>query len=108
MNELISLDPTAVRALEQWIADDPRPGLAFRVSVESGGCSGLRYEVILDDGRGPGDIVTSCRGVDVVCDPRAARYVLGARISFSENGFRVTNPNARGACMCGASFSALV
>jgi len=92
MNHVVSLDESAVTTFKQWIEDDPRPRLAFRVSVEPGGCAGLRYEVILDDRRAPDDIVYSCDGVDVVCDPRTARYIQGATISYSETWFRGRQP----------------
>src|SRR5580658_1832858 len=89
----VSLDASTVTALKDWFASDPRQHLAVRVKIEPGGCSGLRYEVSLDDTRTPDDLVFSCAEIDVICDPVAEPHLRGATIHYSETGFSVRNPN---------------
>ena len=80
----------------------------LRISVQPGGCSGLRYQLFFDERQLDGDVVKSYDGVSVVTDRMSAPYLSGATIDFvdtiEKQGFTIDNPNATGSCACGDSF----
>jgi iron-sulfur cluster assembly protein len=75
-----------------------------------GGCSGLRYELALDDRVGESDTEVVENGVRVIVDERSALYLVGTTLDFvdtlQESGFKMLNPNAKSTCGCGESFGA--
>lgn len=80
-----------------------------RVSVVSGGCSGLSYQLDFDNEQKPKDQVFEDNGIKVVTDMKSLLYLLGTTLEFSEGldgkGFYFNNPNASRTCACGESFS---
>lgn len=103
-DRLVILTPEAadrVRALLQTRHDG---GSGLRVVVEPGGCSGLRYVVSFDRAKDD-DILVESHGISILLDHESEPLLRGAVIDFHEAGFSVRNPNARGACACGASFA---
>ena len=107
---MIELSQNAEREIMRLIGNSPRPETAFlRVQVKTGGCSGLTYDVRLDDKKGGADREFEQNGARIVCDDKSLPYVDGMTIDFSHalvgGGFRFVNPNASGSCGCGTSFS---
>ena len=102
------LTDTAAAKLKQLIEAEDQPGLALRVAVQPGGCSGLRYQLFFDDRSLDGDVLTQINGVGVVVDRMSVPYLGGAVIDFvdtiEKQGFTIDNPNAQGSCACGDSF----
>ena len=105
---MINVTENAVRQLQSLLserADDSPKGL--RVQVAKGGCSGLHYEMTLDEKR-DGDAVVERDGMRFFIDGDSAPYVRGATLDFCDGltgtGFRVLNPNASRTCGCGSSF----
>ena len=94
-----------VRAL---LDQEGRDDLQLRVSVQPGGCSGLRYQLFFDERNLDGDTVRDFDGVAVVVDRMSTPYLHGATIDFvdtiEKQGFTIDNPNATGSCACGDSF----
>jgi iron-sulfur cluster assembly accessory protein len=82
--------------------------LQLRISVQPGGCSGLRYQLFFDERTLDGDVTTDFDGVVVVVDRMSVPYLNGAMIDFVDSiekqGFTIDNPNATGSCACGDSF----
>ena len=80
-----------------------------RVSVLSGGCSGLTYDLKFDNEPKPQDQVFEDKGVRVVTDLRSFLYVCNTTLEFSGGldgkGFQFNNPNASRTCACGESFA---
>ena len=80
-----------------------------RVSVTSGGCSGLSYNLDFDNQLKPADQVFEDKGIRVVTDLRSFLYVHNTVLEFSGGldgkGFVFNNPNASRTCACGESFS---
>lgn len=94
------------RILESDFADEE---IRFRLAVESGGCSGLRYRDLMPDEKlNDNDLVVDYGGVEVVIDKKSAPYLDGAIIDFEDSmmnqRFVIENPNAGGTCACGDSF----
>ena len=94
-----------VRAL---LDQEGRDDLQLRVSVQPGGCSGLRYQLFFDERSLDGDTVHDFHGVSLVVDRMSTPYLHGATIDFvdtiEKQGFTIDNPNATGSCACGDSF----
>ena len=105
----ISLTEVAASKVKQLLEAEGVDDLALRISVAPGGCSGLRYQLSLDDRDLDGDVVTDFFGVNVVTDRMSAPYLMGATIDFVDTietqGFTIDHPNAGSSCACGDSFS---
>lgn len=82
---------------------------ALRVAVEGGGCSGFQYDIRLEDGALPDDMVLEKDGLRVLVDAVSLPFLANAVIDFSEEligaRFVIENPNASSSCGCGTSFS---
>ena len=80
-----------------------------RVSVTSGGCSGLSYMLDFDDTPQENDQVFEDNDVKVVTDLKSFLYLCNTTLEFSGGldgkGFAFNNPNASRTCGCGESFS---
>ena len=104
------MSPRAIAKAKDFIASNNTPGHALRVSVVGGGCSGLSYRLELDDQIGENDRSADYDGVKVVTDPKSLMSLVGTEIDYVEGlqgaGFTFKNPNAKGGCGCGSSFSA--
>lgn len=104
----IVLTEGAAGKVKDLIANEDVDNLSLRISVAPGGCSGLRYQLQLDDRQLDGDVVKDWFGVAVVTDRMSAPYLMGATIDFvdtiEQQGFTIDNPNATGSCACGDSF----
>ncbi|MBK8192438.1 MAG: iron-sulfur cluster assembly accessory protein [Lewinellaceae bacterium] len=81
----------------------------IRVSVVSGGCSGLSYKMDFDNEQKPNDQVFEDNGVKVVTDLKSFLYLFNTTLEFSGGlngkGFSFNNPNATRTCGCGESFA---
>lgn len=87
------------------------PDIPIRVSVISGGCSGLTYDLDFDSDMKitKEDKEFEDHGVKVVVDMRSFLYLAGTNLDYSGGltgkGFHFQNPNAVRSCSCGESFS---
>lgn len=81
----------------------------LRVSVVSGGCSGLSYKMDFDDAVKPTDQVFEDNGMKIVTDMKSMLYLFNTTLEFTDGldgkGFHFSNPNANRTCACGESFS---
>ena len=84
-------------------------GVGLRVSVKKTGCSGFAYVVNYADDIAADDIVFEDRGVKVIVDKDSLGYIDGTEVDFVKQGlneaFRFRNPNVKGECGCGESFT---
>lgn len=82
---------------------------AVRVSVTSGGCSGLTYHLDFVDAPSTNDEVFHSHEITLCCDRKSFFYLIGTELDFSDGlqgkGFYFNNPNASRTCACGESFS---
>ncbi len=105
---VVSLSDAAALKLREITAEEPNPNIGLRVYVYSGGCSGFRYGMMLEDAPTPEDQVLQANGVRVYVDPGSIQHLMGAEIDYVDTlmgaGFTVNNPNAVAACGCGSSF----
>src|SRR3954470_14725243 len=86
---------------------DPTHGL--RIAVRGGGCSGFEYALDFEKEPRENDWVYDQGGITVFVDAVSARYLEGTSIDYvlgsTGAGFKFNNPQARGTCGCGSSFT---
>ena len=106
---MITLTENAAVKVKQLIEQEGDDGLALRVAVRPGGCSGFAYEMFFDTDVAADDVTTEFGGVRVIVDPGSAQLLTGAELDYKDgldqSGFSITNPNAQKTCGCGQSFS---
>jgi iron-sulfur cluster assembly protein len=107
---MINVTDNAVRQLKTLLNNgENKPEKGLRVQIAKGGCSGLQYEMSLDEPRA-GDAVVEREGVRFLIDPESATHLEGATLDFRDGltgvGFQIVNPNAARTCGCGSSFEA--
>ena len=105
---LVVLSDAAAGKLQELVQAEANPSIGLRVYVYSGGCSGFRYGMMLEDQPSTEDITVETKGIKVYVDPQSTQYLGGAEIDYLDTlmgaGFTVNNPNAVSACGCGSSF----
>jgi iron-sulfur cluster assembly protein len=105
----ITLTERAQARIAELMAKAPEGAIGVKLSTPRRGCSGLAYSV---------DYVTEEQGFDEKIETRAGTfyvdgasilYLIGSTMDWSEDdfaaGFTFDNPNAKGACGCGESFT---
>jgi len=112
----ITVTEKAAKEVQRIINDEQGKGsmpekIYLRMSVQGGGCSGFQNKLDLDVNVKPEkDEIFEVNGVGVVVDKISLMYLEGATVDFHDDhlnkrGFSITNPNAKGSCGCGSSFS---
>ena len=105
---LITVSPTAINKVVQFIKEEKKENAGLRVYVAGGGCSGLTYGMALEDSESDDDIVTENDGLRIFIDPVSAKYLKGCSVDYKESlegsGFKINNPNVVSTCGCGHSF----
>ena len=105
---VLSLSDAAAAKLRELTKEETNPDIGLRVYVYSGGCSGYRYGMMLEDQPTPDDRVLLSNGLKVYVDDKSIPLISGSEIDYVDTlmgaGFTVNNPNAVAACGCGSSF----
>lgn len=104
----ISLTSAAAHRVQTFLARRGH-GLGLRLAIKKTGCSGFSYVVNYADEVGADDVVFEEHGVKVIVDRDSLDYIDGTQIDFVKEGlneaFRFRNPNVKGECGCGESFT---
>ena len=104
----ISLTPAAADRVHKFLAARGH-GLGLKLGVRKTGCSGFAYVIDYADQQASGDLVFEDQGVKVFVDPDSLPLIDGTTVDFVKQGlneaFRFRNPNIKGECGCGESFS---
>ncbi|MEX0964805.1 MAG: iron-sulfur cluster assembly protein IscA [Pseudohongiellaceae bacterium] len=104
----ISISDTAARHVADQLAERGH-GIGIRVGVKTTGCSGMAYVLEFVDKLEVGDEIFEEQGVKIIVDPKSLVYIDGTEMDFVKHGvnegFEFKNPNAKGECGCGESFS---
>ncbi len=105
---LVVLSDAAAGKLRELVEAEQNPAIGLRVYVYSGGCSGFRYGMMLEDQPSAEDLTVESKGIKVYVDQQSTQYLSGSEIDYLDTlmgaGFTVNNPNAVSACGCGSSF----
>ena len=104
----VKLTPAAANKVKNLLSQEDNADYRLRLAVESGGCSGLIYQLFFDERVEDGDAIVEFDGVGVIVDRKSGPYLDGSTIDFQDTiekqGFTIDNPNAQGSCACGDSF----
>src|SRR5258708_25866385 len=105
---VVALRDAAAAKLRELTNEETNPNIGLRVYVYSGGCSGFRYGMMLEDQPTAEDNTLDVNGVKVYVDGQSIPLLKGAEIDYVDTlmgaGFTVNHPNAVAACGCGSSF----
>ena len=98
-----------ILAINQNEPSKPIQTPTIRVSVVSGGCSGLSYKMDFEANPTPNDQIFEVKNIKMVVDKKSFFYLIGTQLEYTDGlqgkGFHFVNPNASRTCACGESFS---
>lgn len=104
----ISMTPAASERVKLFL-DNRGKGIGLRLGVKTTGCSGLAYVLEFVDSLNEDDEVFSIDDVKIIIDGKSLVHLDGTQLDFIKEGlnegFKFTNPNAKGECGCGESFN---
>jgi len=84
-------------------------GLGLRLGIKTTGCSGFAYVLEFVDDLNEDDELFTIENVKIIIDAKSLVYLEGIELDFVKEGlnegFKFTNPNAKGECGCGESFN---
>lgn len=105
----ISLTEDARARIAALMAKAPAGTAGVRLSTPRRGCSGLAYSLDYVGEPRAGDERVALPGGDLFIDGGSLLYLIGSRMDWREDeftaGFVFENPNAKGQCGCGESFT---
>jgi iron-sulfur cluster assembly protein len=108
-SKAVSITDRAAAQVAMLLANRATPSVGIKVGIRTRGCSGLSYTIEYADAIGKFDEVIEDKGVRVLIDPKAVMFLIGTEMDFVEekfkSGFVFNNPNSKGECGCGESFS---
>lgn len=105
----ITMTPAAIAHVVRFI-EKRGSGVGLRLSISTTGCSGFAYVLDIIDAATEGDLESPINEkISVFVDPKALPYVKGTELDYIQEGinhkFIYRNPNEKGTCGCGESFS---
>jgi iron-sulfur cluster assembly protein len=104
----ISLTDSAAQRVRSYL-DKRGHGVGLRLGVRRSGCNGWAYTIDYADDFTSEDIVFEQGGVKVIVAADTLELIDGTQVDFVKEGlneaFKFRNPNVKGECGCGESFS---
>jgi iron-sulfur cluster assembly protein len=105
----VTLTPAAEARVAALMANAPEGTVGVKLSTPRRGCSGLAYSVDYVAEEAPFDEKIVTPGGTLYIDGASVLYLVGSVMDWKEDdfaaGFVFENPNAKGACGCGESFT---
>lgn len=84
-------------------------GEGLRLGVRTSGCSGKAYVLEFVDAIQPDEVVFESHGVKLIVDSKSLLFLDGTVLDYTREGlnegFKFENPNVKGECGCGESFT---
>ncbi|MFS2110502.1 HesB/IscA family protein [Sphingomonas sp. Sphisp140] len=103
------LTPAAEQRIADLMAKAPADAVGVKLSTPRRGCSGLAYSVDYVTEAKPFDEKIETPGGIFYVDGSSILYLIGSTMDWQEDdftaGFVFQNPNAKGSCGCGESFT---
>jgi iron-sulfur cluster assembly protein len=104
----ISLTESAARQIQKQLAKRGK-GIGLKLAVKKSGCSGYAYVLDYAETLGAEDAVFEDFGVKVLVPKDDLQLIDGLQLDYRKEGlneaFQFNNPNVKGTCGCGESFS---
>jgi len=105
----VALTSNAEERIAALMAKAPEDAVGVKLSTPRRGCSGLAYSVDYVSTANPMDERIETPGGVLFIDGASVLYLIGSTMDWIEDdftaGFVFANPNAKGACGCGESFT---
>lgn len=105
----ISLTQAAEQRIADLMAKAPADAIGVKLSTPRRGCSGLAYSVDFVTTEDKFDEKIETPGGTFYVDGGSILYLIGSVMDWQEDdftaGFVFQNPNAKGSCGCGESFT---
>jgi iron-sulfur cluster assembly protein len=105
----VLLTPSAEARIASLMSKAPEGSVGVKLSTPRRGCSGLAYSVDYVAEANPFDEKIDTTGGTLYIDGASVLYLVGSTMDWVEDdftaGFTFNNPNAKGACGCGESFT---
>ena len=105
----VTLTPAAQQRVADLMARAPEGAIGVKLSTPRRGCSGLAYSVDYVTQAGQFDERIETPGGTFFIDAASVLYLIGSIMDWREDdftaGFVFENPNAKGSCGCGESFT---
>ncbi len=105
----LNLTPSAEARVAALMSRAPDGAVGVKLSTPRRGCSGLAYSVDYVTEAKPFDERIETVGGVLFVDGASILYLVGSTMDWVEDdfaaGFVFANPNAKGACGCGESFT---
>ncbi len=105
----VTVTEAAAKRIAEIIARAPEAAMGVRLTTPRRGCSGLAYDLQYVTAPQPGDEAVETAGGTLYIDGGSLMYLIGSVMDWREDDFSAAfvfdNPNAKGACGCGESFT---
>lgn len=105
----VILTANAEARIAKLMGEAPEGTIGVRLSTPRRGCSGLAYSVDYVAEEKPFDEKIETPGGLFYIDGASVLYLIGSTMDWVEDdftaGFVFANPNAKGSCGCGESFT---
>src|ERR671912_2729774 len=105
----ITLTPSAEARIAKLMSEAPEGAIGVKLSTPRRGCSGLAYSVEYVSEANAFDEWIETPGGTFFIDGSSVLYLIGSVMNWEEDdftaGFTFQNPNAKGSCGCGESFT---
>jgi iron-sulfur cluster insertion protein len=106
---MISVTNKAIEKIKQISEEEGVGHLVIRLKVIGGGCAGFSYDLYFDEVTEENDEIIEQDNIKILIDPVSFQYIEDVEIDFVKeqysSGFKFNNPNVKGTCGCGSSFS---
>ena len=105
----LTLSPSAEARIAELMSRAPEGTVGVKLSTPRRGCSGLAYSVDYVSSENAFDEKIVTPGGTFYVDGGSILYLIGSRMDWVEDdftaGFVFENPNSKGSCGCGESFT---
>jgi iron-sulfur cluster assembly protein len=104
----VTLTESAARQIKKQLEKRGK-GLGLKLGVKQSGCSGFAYTIDFADDFNESDAVFEIFDVKVIVAATDLEFLQGIELDYTKEGineaFKFNNPNVKGTCGCGESFS---
>ncbi len=105
----VTVTEAAATRIAAIIAKAPAEAIGVRLTTPKRGCSGLAYDLQYVTAAKLGDEPVETPGGTLYIDGGSLMYLIGSVMDWREDDFSAAfvfeNPNAKGSCGCGESFT---